>query len=129
MISIHASAKEATLKPYQLQILVSISIHASAKEATLSVLVSIVFASSHFNPRLREGGDICSCTFSISSAISIHASAKEATDNGQPAYTRIRDFNPRLREGGDLPFPRHHMGPYQISIHASAKEATVSVLD
>ena len=101
-ISIHASAKEATLdeqKPFK--VVLYISIHASAKEATFPLYLLWMgkrFQSTpprrrrrkpvrcrkpmhcHFNPRLREGGD-----------------------NGQIVFTRQgKDFNPRLREGGDL---------------------------
>ena len=56
----------------------------------------------HFNPRLREGGDL-----------------KRIMSN-----TSLYNFNPRLREGGD---EVDHRLPYffSISIHASAREATV----
>ncbi len=77
----------------------------------------------HFNPRLREGGDVDhdGCIYRIK--ISIHASAREATASfrvplriikfqstpprgrrRKPSGTSTRrtvDFNPRLREGGD----------------------------
>ena len=77
----------------------------------------------HFNPRLREGGDIRYLCVLIPFFISIHASAKEATRGGgkrdheggisihasakeatTPPYAqtiKVEDFNPRLREGGD----------------------------
>ena len=99
-----------------------ISIHASAKEATLNSAVLVNWCN--FNPRLREGGDIDAIkpdtymrlfqstpprrrrlenlTETIgSNEISIHASAKEAT--------RIDSRS---------------IFPFLISIHASAKEAT-----
>ena len=77
-ISIHASAKEATLdeqKPFK--VVLYISIHASAKEATPHICGHS--KGDYFNPRLREGGDI-------------------VADN--PLLSHF-DFNPRLREGGD----------------------------
>ena len=55
----------------------------------------------YFNPRLREGGDICSSVNSLLKLISIHASAKEATQFAIIGSYVINDFNPRLREGGD----------------------------
>ena len=78
-----------------------ISIHASAKEATMYTHTPAAIGT-YFNPRLREGGDWAFHSFFIpANVISIHASAKEAT-----LYNRkdllFRDyFNPRLREGGD----------------------------
>ena len=57
--------------------LILISIHASAKEATNSnYIIRKIF---YFNPRLREGGDCCVPYIQIRQKISIHASAKEAT--------------------------------------------------
>ena len=122
MISIHASAKEATCKDIKAGLISHISIHASAKEAT--------------RPRIG---------FEKLSAISIHASAKEATRGGwlhnlqcrfqsTPPRRRRRTvdivvdivdnhFNPRLREGGDFSSLSSVDGE-TISIHASAKEAT-----
>ena len=79
MISIHASAKEATLCSLMRKKGMTISIHASAKEATNSTMISVngfafqstpprrrrlrlslrSFSRPNFNPRLREGGDKC----------------------------------------------------------------------
>ena len=127
LISIHASAKEATFE-HLLYVLdehifqstpprrrrrnqwhiapccIMISIHASAKEATLLfVMLSQMF---YFNPRLREGGDHYWLWYLISQLY----------------------FNPRLREGGDFPLrKRSFLSP--ISIHASAKEATATYCD
>ena len=56
MISIHASAKEATEKILELAGIDDISIHASAKEATDTVIM-VRITPTDFNPRLREGGD------------------------------------------------------------------------
>ena len=78
-ISIHASAKEATQLGGETEFNFGISIHASAKEATLvpdcptgeqkfqstpprrrrRLMSDIKEATQDFNPRLREGGDIC----------------------------------------------------------------------
>ena len=54
-----------------------ISIHASAKEATASG--SLYDSDTYFNPRLREGGDHFVLDWHEKEEISIHASAKEAT--------------------------------------------------
>ena len=57
MISIHASAKEATTNPVvTASYCITISIHASAKEAT-GLSVDEQISGIDFNPRLREGGD------------------------------------------------------------------------
>ena len=119
-----------------------ISIHASAKEATWCP--PFFWPLVHFNPRLREGGDVRHNLLYLVIKISIHASAKEATQTTRqkklteqfqstPPRRRRRtsvfrsmplmvfqstpprrrrpkssgrsgakrDFNPRLREGGD----------------------------
>ena len=131
------NAKEAAYKK------MLISIHASAKEATIVVRI-LYMRVSNFNPRLREGGDLKAESSYLSEQISIHASAKEATmsiykgviklyisihasakeataerfikgvdelfqstpprrrrRNGCRVLLDNRDFNPRLREGGD----------------------------
>ena len=103
-----------------------ISIHASAKEATTSASTQIpyihdfnprlreggdprvVICSPYrfdFNPRLREGGDIVNSHRLVALVISIHASAKEATSLSHTINLSFR-----------------------ISIHASAKEATESFI-
>ena len=56
LISIHASAKEATQLGGETEFNFGISIHASAKEAT-SAGENIAAYAVNFNPRLREGGD------------------------------------------------------------------------
>ena len=144
-ISIHASAKEATIfwsVPVNSR---QISIHASAKEATDSHKRAW-HKNMHFNPRLREGGDVDTFepeplpdmisihasakeatiekyAYVASYQISIHASAKEATYDSREMSELIKDFNPRLREGGDSRADCLR-GNIMISIHASAKEAT-----
>ena len=124
-ISIHASAKEATMVGCIYRHFKGISIHASAKEATCRRIICIFIILFYFNPRLREGGDSVA---------------------GGRRNRRI-NFNPRLREGGDqnqtrLPrrisifqsTPPRRRRPQTascirvtqaISIHASAKEATI----
>ena len=86
-----------------------ISIHASAKEATfVSRLPS--GGAEDFNPRLREGGDHLGYVVPLGRQISIHASAKEATGI-PPDLSRLKlYFNPRLREGGDGEI--HARGPH-----------------
>ena len=55
-----------------------ISIHASAKEATYPSSF-LTGRNPYFNPRLREGGDDVNKSQWQEERISIHASAKEAT--------------------------------------------------
>ena len=144
-----------------------VSIHASAREATASGAASSPRISS-FNPRLRTGGDpngagppwpkdvsihasareattISDFAFSaltfqstpphgrrqfiafharLCPIVSIHASAREATPTLRPEVLRPRRFNPRLRTGGDRPTPTTHQVHLTVSIHASAREAT-----
>ena len=77
-ISIHASAREATRKEWMCRQILYISIHASAREATIGKAI-LTLQMFYFNPRLREGGD----------------GATNVIGDDFP------DFNPRLREGGD----------------------------
>ena len=100
-ISIHAPAKGATVDQDKADYACHISIHAPAKGAT-SPVASSSTSSIYFNPRSREGSDICQpylamflLTFqstlprrerrtdcvipSATSSISIHAPAKGAT--------------------------------------------------
>ena len=57
---------------------VVISIHASAREATTrNTFLQDLFY--YFNPRLREGGDKGEYASDFTEVISIHASAREAT--------------------------------------------------
>ena len=55
----------------------------------------------NFNPRLREGGDVFGFAVQFYRVISIHASAREATKAVLSGLIGNRYFNPRLREGGD----------------------------
>ena len=59
-------------------VITQISIHASAREATLS-LPTFCGGKRNFNPRLREGGDLSNYYILAYFYISIHASAREAT--------------------------------------------------
>ncbi len=77
-VSIHASAREATVVLVERLVMIMVSIHASAREATGRLLVLLMQLC--FNPRLREGGDLC------------FVGSLSDTDS----------FNPRLREGGDV---------------------------
>ena len=120
-ISIHASAKEATLLFVRTLQPHKISIHASAKEATVIIsnyAVALTFQSTpprrrrlqipgahiafvDFNPRLREGGDFTACT-PIFSQEYFNPRLREGGDIKKQHYASDRlDFNPRLREGGD----------------------------
>ena len=86
VISIHASAKEATTDQAALGRALAISIHASAKEATNVPL---------FAP--------------VSSRISIHASAKEATSSARAEQSRQRRFQstpPRRRRPQHIVIPQ-----------------------
>ena len=104
VISIHASVKEATRLTDVYKQAEKISIHASVKEATK--VDKKCHSFRHFNPRLREGGDV---KYVLSSWLDIY-------------------FNPRLREGGDGYW---YILDEQdlISIHASVKEATATYCD
>ena len=122
------------------------SIHASAKEATLRTPHYRVLHYI-FNPRLREGGDML---LLFLARVSIffqstpprrrrlsHNQNKRMCHHFQSTPPRRRRpwsqslihtqqlFNPRLREGGDS--ARHtYEPPIYFSIHASAKEATAT---
>ena len=124
LVSIHASAREATEGDTGAVERGGVSIHASAREATShsSWLMSFVeFQSTpphgrrlrptvpgdpdslSFNPRLRTGGDMSPRkTIQQLVHVSIHASAREATAVSLFFEPRIGRFNPRLRTGGDI---------------------------
>ena len=98
-----------------------ISIHASAKEATWCP--PFFWPLVHFNPRLREGGDVRHNLLYLVIKISIHASAKEATYFHPDCCfgVRFQSTPPRRRR---RKFVHVVYIPKKISIHASAKEAT-----
>ena len=98
-ISIHASARKATTDLRASCNDIRISIHASAREATIFRCPTP--GHNHFNPRLREGGDLLGRMRADDRLISIHASAREATVSKTISASSLT-----------------------ISIHASAGEAT-----
>ena len=123
MISIHASAKEATFfcVPFNVPVFKFQSTpprrrrhlrrhHQGNKKQFQSTpprrrrhwRLTVPQANKNFNPRLREGGDY-----------------------NRPCYQLYyeKHFNPRLREGGDYNVLVFFAKDF-ISIHASAKEAT-----
>ena len=105
VVSIHASAREATMPSASLASSSFVSIHASAREATNPVaLLGCTVAC--FNPRLRTGGDIEGMSWNGGILdVSIHASAREATFAGGFSCWARYCFNPRLRTGGDISRP------------------------
>ena len=78
VVSIHASAREATCQCASRVCIGNVSIHASAREAT-PLPPEPWTVNPCFNPRLREGGDLAYRFNRCSSRVSIHASAREAT--------------------------------------------------
>ncbi len=124
LVSIHASAWEATNALNSSLRRRRVSIHASAWEATWPQAQTT--RQTCFNPRLRVGGD-CHHQFAdpLYRPVSIHASAWEATKSCMGISGKIRvsihasaweatysprsltagppSFNPRLRVGGDGP--------------------------
>ena len=78
LISIHASAKEATDSDEEnLEVIKFQSTPPRRRRPSTPIIIPV---SCDFNPRLREGGDHCSFSLSlVFCMISIHASAKEAT--------------------------------------------------
>ena len=124
VVSIHASAREATMPAASLASSSFVSIHASAREATNPVaLLGCTVAC--FNPRLRTGGDIEGMSWNGGILdVSIHASAREATRRRKRKAALPASFNPRLRTGGDERRFQIHIAGRHVSIHASAREAT-----
>jgi hypothetical protein len=77
-----------------------VSIHASAKEATLTTACQTSHRTFQSTPpRRRRPGALFD--LGVRFTVSIHASAKEATPRTAPARSAMACFNPRLREGGD----------------------------
>ena len=101
-----------------------VSIHASAREATACVnLIANTVAS--FNPRLRTGGDVVriytKSFMSMFQSTPPHGRRPQARANWTLPLSR---FNPRLRTGGDDWDRLVLDGFATVSIHASAREAT-----
>ena len=127
-ISIHASAKEATMVGCIYRHFKGISIHASAKEATVyngtidwkkvkfqstpprrrrPDFLFFLHGHDYFNPRLREGGDGNSCTWStFQKRFQSTPPRRRRQDTVCCTVETPTDFNPRLREGGDAHFQR-----------------------
>ncbi len=101
IVSIHASAQEATKAKALCHDGDQVSIHASAQQAALFEHVADS-PPIGFNPRLRAGGDQRSAEKSAAEMVSIHASAQEATERKTGRRDQLLRFNPRLRAGGDL---------------------------
>ena len=124
-ISIHASAKEATLILLLLFYMLHISIHASAKEATMTnIIFGRVSIFQSTPPRRRR---LNLFFFYISQLKFQSTPPRRRRRCVEIRGLLLWNFNPRLREGGDyLPF----LGKFliSISIHASAKEATLTHL-
>ena len=100
-VSIHAPVKGATLSDLGCGATAQVSIHAPVKGATyLPFRDQIAFFS--FNPRSREGSDICQ----------------------KKLIGLLSCFNPRSREGSDYTWPHVTDTPSPVSIHAPVKGAT-----
>ena len=102
LISIHASAKEATFHSLKWRINTT-DFNPRLREGGDNGWLYIQTLQRNFNPRLREGGDgIQRHNRLEESKISIHASAKEATCRRIICiFIILFYFNPRLRKGGD----------------------------
>ncbi len=59
-----------------------------------------------FNPRAREGRDVCDVVMEEAYKVSIHAPVKGATKT-RVCTSRHTSFNPRAREGRDLHLARN----------------------
>jgi len=125
VVSIHASAREATGNPLILYRLEHVSIHASAREATQRAGNRIVLPVC-FNPRLREGGDKKRWGLSPGSGVCFNPRLREGGDK-TCCWIMVVSlcFNPRLREGGDALIVAAPRVAFSVSIHASAREATL----
>ena len=99
-ISIHASAREATL--WRAWLLLRMEyFNPRLREGGDSTYSCPPFPAANFNPRLREGGDP-NCRTSTTSAVYFNPRLREGGDHPRcrPAQFLLY-FNPRLREGGD----------------------------
>ena len=100
-ISIHASAREATVWDYWKRASQSKFQFTPPRGRRLYILCSKRALQSYFNSRLREGGDGDIRGDLEHDPISIHASAREATSCRSFWIIQNQYFNSRLREGGD----------------------------
>jgi len=79
---------------------VGVSIHAPAKGATRNLAVPLTYPY-RFNPRAREGRDLCGRTPAIPPG-GFNPRAREGRDRVLVSGIRVRPrFNPRAREGRD----------------------------
>ena len=120
-VSIHASARDATIITLGRLRIGLVSIHASARDATPpspKPKSGSLFQSTR--PRgTRRTGSAVPCLMPVS----IHASARDATcarSNRRPPRSC---FNPRVRAGRDSKLSEKDLNTY-VSIHASARDAT-----
>ena len=123
LISIHASAREATRCEFKMIFVLNISIHASAREATTVCDYCRVGGHISIHASAREATYL-PLRERIIDVISIHASARGATI--YPLLLRLLDdrFQSTLPRGKRR-FSIFHFDPQPIiSIHASAREAT-----
>ena len=127
MISIHASAKEATWCPPFFWPLVHFNPRLREGGDAFTACIPI-FSQEYFNPRLREGGDPNNQTKKADGTISIHASAKEAT-NFCFSLNAIDGISIHASAKEATLFFCSAVMPCKISIHASAKEATATYCD
>ena len=146
MISIHASAREATHPVSSKLLFHLISIHASAREATrygiikwMEFYISIHASAREATPVCRSPAALCRIfqstpprgrrQYSLTSSGVGGAFQSTPPRGRRPVARSIRripiHFNPRLREGGDFDELLNSKGASEISIHASAREATV----
>ena len=101
LISIHASAREATRCEFKMIFVLNISIHASAREATTVCDYCRVGGHISIHASAREATYL-PLRERIIDVISIHASAREATFFHFPFWPSANNFNPRFREGSDI---------------------------
>ena len=101
MVSIHASAREATQRASK-QHRAVLCFNPRLRTGGDYILVNKYIIYKSFNPRLRTGGDD-SWQDDIKRGfdVSIHASAREATQEQLDRALEVLGFNPRLRTGGD----------------------------
>ena len=120
LVSIHASARDATLHLGIVPGAVSVSIHASARDATHNTPLGkeiIMFQSTR--PRGTRHGD--SKHFYIEK-VSIHASARDATSFSAPSLLSFAFQSTRPR--GTRHYDEVIQPLIDVSIHASARDAT-----
>ena len=99
-VSIHASAREATMDMGKEKLLLLVSIHASAREATGSKLASMP-RTQGFNPRLRTGGDLDQRRLIDQTILFQSTPPHGRRRNFSNSCSALPCFNPRLRTGGD----------------------------